>query len=66
MAKNMLWPRILGGVPRDYVQVTGVAGIEEMKLLASQVANGKLKVHVDTIAEMEDAQKVCFLSFVDY
>jgi len=25
MAKNMLWPRARGGVPRDYVQVTGVA-----------------------------------------
>ncbi|KAF2194326.1 NAD(P)-binding protein [Zopfia rhizophila CBS 207.26] len=25
MARNMLWPRILGGVPREYVLVTGVA-----------------------------------------
>ncbi|CAO2648195.1 Nn.00g074620.m01.CDS01 [Neocucurbitaria sp. VM-36] len=64
MAKNLLWPRILGGMPRLYVQVNAAANLEGMEALAKMVGEGKVRVHVGTMVGMEDAQKAyeCALS----
>lgn len=58
MAQNALWPRIFGGVPRPYVQVTGTANPEALHELAQMVEAGKLKVEVGTVAKMENATEV--------
>jgi hypothetical protein len=58
MLKNLLWPRLLGGVPRNYVQVTGVANKEGMQELAEMVGEGKLRVVADECFEFGDALKV--------
>ncbi|KAL5399804.1 hypothetical protein PMIN02_000334 [Paraphaeosphaeria minitans] len=57
MAENLLWPRILGGVARDYRQVTGIATPEAMEDLAKMAQAGTLKVHVGTLVEMERAKE---------
>ena len=59
MAVNMLWPRMLGGTPREYIQVTGAATPETLTELARLVEEGSLRVHVGASMNMEDAQKVC-------
>jgi NADPH:quinone reductase-like Zn-dependent oxidoreductase len=58
MAKNMLWPRILGGTPRPYVQVAAVSNLEALKELADMVERGKLKVHVGRLVAWKDAVSV--------
>jgi hypothetical protein len=58
MAKNSLWPRWLGGVPRDYVQITGVANQDGMEELAGMMAEGTLRVEVGDCFEFGDALKV--------
>ncbi|KAF2729358.1 zinc-binding oxidoreductase [Polyplosphaeria fusca] len=57
MATNMLWPRILGGVPRAYAQVTGISSPERLAQLRELVMANKLRVHVGTLVNLEDAQK---------
>lgn len=54
----MLWPRILGGVPRPYVQAASAESLEGMQELAALVEQGRLKVHVSDEFEMEDALQV--------
>jgi hypothetical protein len=46
MTRNMLWPRILGGTPREYVQVAAASNLAALEELANMVAEKKLKVHV--------------------
>lgn len=58
MATNLLWPRLLGGVARDYRQVTGLATADAMENLAKMVKTESLKVHVGTLVKMERAQEV--------
>lgn len=58
MVVNLLWPRILGGVARDYRQVTGIATPEAMENLAKMARSGTLKVHVGTLVKMEHAKEV--------
>ena len=58
MMSNSLWPRVLGGVNREYVQVTGIANLDAMEKLAGMVASGKLRVVRDGKWGMEDALKV--------
>ena len=58
MIKNILWPRILGGVPRDYRQVTGIANANAMVKLRTMVEEGRLKMHVVSCLGEEDAIKV--------
>jgi Zinc-binding dehydrogenase len=58
MLKNILWPRLLGGVQRDYVNVTGIANLATMENLGLLVEEGKLKVVVDSCWGMEDVLKV--------
>lgn len=55
MAKNMLWPRILGGVPRPYVQAATATGLDGMRELAGLVDQGVIKVHISSEFEMKDA-----------
>ncbi|KAF2466223.1 zinc alcohol dehydrogenase [Lindgomyces ingoldianus] len=57
MAKNFLWPTILGGVPRSYVQVTATANLEAMEELAKMVERRELRIVVTSCAEMEDAKQ---------
>jgi NADPH:quinone reductase-like Zn-dependent oxidoreductase len=57
-AKNVLWPRILGGTPRPYVQVAAVASLETLEELAGMMERGALRVHVGTLVDWEDVMKV--------
>lgn len=60
MAKNALLPRFMGGVPREYVQVTGIANLEAMELLARMMEEGTLRVRVGTVVAMGDVPEVSF------
>jgi len=62
MAKNLLWPRILGGVPRPYVQVASLESLEAMQELAEIVEEGRLKVHVGASFKMAEAIEVRWCS----
>ncbi|KAH7073463.1 chaperonin 10-like protein [Paraphoma chrysanthemicola] len=52
-AKNVLWPKILGGTPRPYVQVAATSTQVSMTELAEMVEKGVLKVHVGTLVEWD-------------
>jgi NADPH:quinone reductase-like Zn-dependent oxidoreductase len=56
--KNLLWPRFLGGTPRNYVfqQTNPVA--DTMQYLIKLVEEGKLNVVIDRVFEMEEALQV--------
>ena len=58
MAKNMCWPRLLGGTPRPYVQVTAVSNLEALQELADMVRKRKLRVHVGMVVGWDDVQSV--------
>ena len=58
MLKCEFCPRILGGVPREYVRVTGIANLKDMEKLADLVECGKLRIVVDSCWGMEDANEV--------
>ena len=58
MMKNILWPRILGGTPRRYVQVASVANLEGLQKLKGMCEDGKLKVPVDSLWDFPDVFKV--------
>jgi hypothetical protein len=58
MLKNSLWPRILGGVPREYIYVQGFADLQRMERLRQLVEEGKLRVAVDSCWEMENVLRV--------
>jgi NADPH:quinone reductase-like Zn-dependent oxidoreductase len=58
MAANMLWPKILGGVPRKYAQVTAVSTDESLEKLRVMVEQGSLRVHVGCLETMENAKAV--------
>lgn len=58
MAKNFLWPRILGGVPRPYVQVASAESLNAMQELAEMVEEGTLNVHVGAKFKMTEAREV--------
>lgn len=58
MLKNVIWPRVLGGTPRTYVQVASVctpSGLEKLKELCEK---GHLKVPVDSCWEFDEVQEV--------
>lgn len=56
--KNLYWPRVLGGVPRDYVCAAGITTLESMKKLEKLMEKGKLRVVIDSTWDMEDVQQV--------
>jgi hypothetical protein len=58
MMNNSLWPRVLGGVPREYASVSGFTNLEVMEKLGQLVEEGKMKVVVDSCWDMEDVLKV--------
>lgn len=58
MLQNSLWPRLLGGVPRAYVCVTGIASFEAMQELAEFVEMVTVAVVVDRCWDMKDVLKV--------
>ena len=64
MAENFLWPRILGGVPRTYVQVAAKENLEAMQELAAMVEDGTLSVHVGAEFNMMDTLGVRLFAFV--
>jgi hypothetical protein len=58
MAKNALWPRVLGGVPRQYRQVASATGPEALAELAKLVDEGKLRVDVGLLASRDEVNEV--------
>jgi NADPH:quinone reductase-like Zn-dependent oxidoreductase len=58
MAKNTLWPRLLGGTPRSYTFQQTNPDQNTMHYLTRLVQEGKLIVIIDNIFEMEDALQV--------
>ncbi|KAG4433027.1 hypothetical protein IFR05_011488 [Cadophora sp. M221] len=57
MASNFLWPRILGGTNRPYVQASSFVGLKEIQRLADLAQDGTLKVLIDSCWDMEDVLK---------
>jgi NADPH:quinone reductase-like Zn-dependent oxidoreductase len=57
-AKNLLWPQFLGGTPRKYIFQQTNPTQERSKYLVRLVEEGKLKVVIDQVFEMEDALQV--------
>jgi NADPH:quinone reductase-like Zn-dependent oxidoreductase len=57
MMSNFMWPQTLGGVPRKYLQVTGIANKEAMEELRELMEERSLRVHVGTIVDFKDAQE---------
>lgn len=66
MLKNVLQPVWLGGVPRKYIRVMALVTQERLQELQRLVEEGKLKVSVDSIWEMEDVQKVRTMKLRNY
>ena len=62
--RNQLQPTWLGGPPRDYVQVTGLAARAPLETLRSLCEDKELTVPVDSCWRMEDAMKVQSLCLV--
>jgi reticulon-4-interacting protein 1, mitochondrial len=58
MAKNFLWPVILGGVPRKYIQVASAVSQADMVRLAEMCEERRLEVPLDDIWGFKDALKV--------
>jgi NADPH:quinone reductase-like Zn-dependent oxidoreductase len=54
-AKNMIWPRFLGGTPRKYIFQQTNPDADTMQYLIKLIEEGKLKVVVDKVFDMEDA-----------
>lgn len=61
MIDNALRPRFLGGVDRKWVQVNAISNSKQLEQLSALVTEGKLKVPIDSIWDMEDGLKVCEL-----
>jgi NADPH:quinone reductase-like Zn-dependent oxidoreductase len=57
MAKNMFWPKWLGGTPRPYVQVAAVPNAAALEELAKMVGEGVLRVHVGKLMKTSEVQK---------
>ncbi|CZT00213.1 related to zinc-binding oxidoreductase [Rhynchosporium agropyri] len=57
MAGNLLRPRILGGVNRQYLQVAATVTLNEMQRLADMARDGKLRVPIDSVWEIDDVLK---------
>jgi NADPH:quinone reductase-like Zn-dependent oxidoreductase len=61
MAKNMLWPQMLGGTPRPYVQVAVASSLEALEVLAAMMEKGRLRVHIGMVVGWGDVAKVSTL-----
>lgn len=58
MAKNVLWPKVLGGTPRPHIQISVAANHESLEKLAQIANEGKLKVYVGALVPMKEVQAV--------
>ena len=59
MVSNNLWPRFLGGTPREWIFVDAEEGAEDsMKRVGERAEEGKIHVQIDSIFQMEDALAV--------
>ena len=63
MARNMLWPRVLGGVARPYFQVAAASSLETLEKLADMVRMNNLGVYVGMKVAWSDAAKVSMMLF---
>jgi reticulon-4-interacting protein 1, mitochondrial len=63
--QNMLWPRLLGGVDRPYVQVTALASLAGLEKLAELAEEDCFDVVIDSSWDMEDILKVCLTCFIN-
>jgi hypothetical protein len=61
IASNLYWPRILGGVPRSYIQKTVAVDSSSLEKLRELSETGHLKVIQDSTFQMDDAMKVSSL-----
>jgi Zinc-binding dehydrogenase len=57
-AKNYFWPQFLGGTPRKYMFQQTNPTQERLKYLVQLVEDGKLKVIIDQVYDMQDGLKV--------
>jgi hypothetical protein len=60
MMSNILWPTWLGGVNRPYLSARGFSNLTDLERLSRLVAEGKLRVPIDSVWDLEDALKVGF------
>lgn len=58
-ARLALQPAILGGTPRNFVSVMNDDGPEAMEEIRRLAEQGKLRLHVDSVVDLEDVPKVC-------
>ena len=61
----MLWPRLLGGVNRPYVQVTALASLASLEKLAELAEEDCFEVVVDSSWNMGEVLKVCLKIPID-
>jgi len=64
MLQNMLWPRLLGGVNRAYLQITALASLAGLEKLAELAEEGCFEVAIDLSWDMEDVLKVCWTLYI--
>jgi reticulon-4-interacting protein 1, mitochondrial len=65
MLQNMLWPRLLGGVDRPYVQITALASLSGLEKLAELAEEDCFEIVVDSSWSMEEVLKVCLTFSID-
>ena len=58
LAQNFLWPKILGGTPRVYGFVSAESNSKQLAKLKRLVEEGKLRIPIDSLWDMEDGLKV--------
>ena len=59
MVSNTMWPRFLGGTPRQWIFVDAEQGAEEsIRRVKERLAEGKVHVQIDSTFKMEDALAV--------
>jgi hypothetical protein len=58
MLTNIVWPRAMGGTPRNYVQITSLVDIEKLIRLRSMCEDDDLKVVVDSLWKIEETHQV--------
>lgn len=58
MLKNALWPRLLGGPSRKYIQVASFVDLEGLERLSKYGEAGKLRVPIDSVWGLDDVLKV--------
>ena len=61
MISNNLWPRLLGGTPREWIFVDADDGAKESMLRVGERAEeGQIHVQIDSVFHMENALAVSY------